>query len=229
MTLTRTRGASTAPRVTKARINNRRDQLVAAAARLLQQQSFDRSSMRAIAAMAGMQGGSVYYHFRSKEELFQAVNEAALEHVEQAVRAAIDDVRNPWDRLEAAAAAHCEALFGPSRVLGAIWLGFTPMRAENRRRMVAARNRYETLIASLVDSLEMPAGVTRKMFRLHFLGSLNYASTWFRAGRGATPAEIGRDLVRMLRPRSSRAVSPISRRGATAASRRSAGAPRRPR
>jgi hypothetical protein len=36
------------------------------------------------------------------------------------------------------------------------------------------------------------------MFRLGLLGMLNWARTWYRPGR-KTPAEIGREMVRLLR------------------------------
>jgi AcrR family transcriptional regulator len=191
---------STPSRRAAPRANNRRERLLAAAAKLLQQHSFERSSMRAIAAMAGMQGGSIYYHFPSKDDLFQAVNEAAIAEVERAVRSAIDGVEDPWRRLEEAAAAHCEALFGPAKVLGATPLGFTPIEGKNRRRLVAARDRYDRLIDELVKPLPMPRGVTRTMFRLHVLGALNYAFTWYRPGGRLAPGDIGRTLVRMLQP-----------------------------
>lgn len=201
-------------RAPRPRTNNRRDRILAAAAKLLQQHSFERSSMRAIAAMAGMQGGSIYYHFPSKDDLFQAVNEAAIAEVEHAVRAAIDGIEDPWRRLEEAAAAHCEALFGPAKVLGATPLGFTPIKGRNRGRLVAARDDYDRLIGELIAALPMPRGVTRRMFRLHFLGALNYAYTWYRPGKGSTPGDIGRSLVRMLAPgqRGSSGTSPRARK-----------------
>lgn len=203
-----TKGATSRPRAAS-RANNRRDRILAAAAELLQRHSFERSSMRAIAAMAGMQGGSIYYHFPSKDDLFQAVNDAAIAEVERAVKSATGGVEDPWKRLEEAAAAHCGALFGSAKVLGATPLAFTPMKGSNRQRLVAARDRYDRMIDELVAALPMPRGVTRKMFRLHFLGALNYACTWYRPGKGATPEEIGRALVRMIAP----ATAPVGAPG----------------
>jgi hypothetical protein len=50
-----------------------------------------------------------------------------------------------------------------------------------------------------VDELDLPETIDRKIFRLHFLGALNWIPTWYRSGSRLTPAEIGRQLVTMLR------------------------------
>jgi hypothetical protein len=51
----------------------------------------------------------------------------------------------------------------------------------------------------LIAALSLPDGVDTKIFRLHLLSALNGTKFWYRAG-GRTPSEIGRQLVRMLRP-----------------------------
>ena len=48
-----------------------REQIVAAALRLFREQGYQGTTMRAVAAEAGMSVGSAYYYFSSKEELLQ--------------------------------------------------------------------------------------------------------------------------------------------------------------
>jgi AcrR family transcriptional regulator len=45
---------------------NRRQQLIAGAARLFRRKGFDATSTRDIAAAAGMQSGSPFYHFKAR-------------------------------------------------------------------------------------------------------------------------------------------------------------------
>ncbi|RZL54299.1 MAG: TetR/AcrR family transcriptional regulator, partial [Variovorax sp.] len=52
---------------------NRRRELIEGAARLFRQQGFSATTTRDIAAAAGMQSGSPFYHFESKEALLAAV------------------------------------------------------------------------------------------------------------------------------------------------------------
>jgi hypothetical protein len=55
------------------------------------------------------------------------------------------------------------------------------------------------MFMALVDALGLPADIDRHVFRLHVLSALNGTKFWYRPG-GKTPSEIGRQLVRMLRP-----------------------------
>ena len=57
---------------------NRRQAVIRAAARLFHRKGFAATSTRDIAAKAGMQSGSPFYHFKSKSELLRAVMEEGL-------------------------------------------------------------------------------------------------------------------------------------------------------
>jgi hypothetical protein len=68
-----------------------------------------------------------------------------------------------------------------------------------RIELVRQRDDYERIVADLVAALDLPEKLDRTVFRLHFLGALNWAQTWYRPGLGMTPQEIGRQLVDTLR------------------------------
>src|ERR1700730_3001514 len=92
------------------RQDNRRAQLLDAAARLFRERGFHATSMRDIAKAVGMLSGSIYYHFDSKEEMLLAVYQEGKRRVAEAVDAAVAAETAPWQRLEAACAAHLGAL-----------------------------------------------------------------------------------------------------------------------
>jgi AcrR family transcriptional regulator len=178
---------------------NRRQQILEAAARHFSARGFHATSMRDVAADVGFLVGSIYYHFDSKDALFVAVHGAAVDLMTEAVRAALQGVEGPWDRLEAAAAAHCEALNGDNAFVGVVTPIFPVTVGELRNALAAQRDAYETIFMGLVDALGLPTDIDRNIFRLHVLSALNGTKFWYRRG-GKTPSEIGRQLVRMLRP-----------------------------
>ena len=57
---------------------NRRQALLAPAAQLFRRKGFDATTTRDIAAAAGMQSGSPFYHFKSKDALLYAVMEEGM-------------------------------------------------------------------------------------------------------------------------------------------------------
>lgn len=185
-------------RVSVRRQHNRRDTLLTAAARLIAARGYDATSMRDIARVAGMQPGSLYYHYASKDELFVAVHEAAVASIADAVERAIAGATDPWVRLEAAAAAHLEALLGSRPTATIVSPDFPVTSTRLRARLVAQRDAYERRFAGLVDALPLPAAADRTLLRLLLLGSLNWAPRWYRPGK-RSPGEIGRGFVRLLR------------------------------
>ncbi|WP_430397110.1 TetR/AcrR family transcriptional regulator [Ferrovibrio sp.] len=177
----------------------RRRKIITEAARQFVKQGFDGTSMRDIAAASGIMAGSLYYHFASKEDLFVAVHATGMDLMETSVKRALIGVTDPWARLEAAAEAHCEALVNWSDLGAIVTAHFSPSMAKIQPELIVRRDRYEVIIKELIAALDLPAEIDPAVFRLHFLGALNWIPTWYRAGGEFTPARIGRQLVRMLR------------------------------
>ena len=65
--------------------------------------------------------------------------------------------------------------------------------------LVALRDSYEKRFARLVAALPLARPTDRAMLRLMLVGALNWSQTWYRAGRGATPEQIARRFVGLLK------------------------------
>ncbi len=179
-------------------VDNRRDELLRAAARLFAQGGFEATSMRDIAGEVGMIAGSMYYHFPSKEDLIAAVYARGVTQITEAVRNAIDGARAPWDRLEAACIAHLQELLAENAFARVMTADLSRLPPALRRRLVTRRDAYEALFVGILDVLPLPAGTDRRLLRLHVLGALNWTPTWYSAG-DQPPAAIARALVSSLR------------------------------
>lgn len=176
----------------------RRDLLLSEAARLFGEKGYEKTSMRDIAAAYGILPGSLYHHFRSKDELFVAVYAAGIDQIIDAVERATRDETDPWRRLEAACEAHLTTLLdrtGYAAVVIANW----PSTGEGvRGELVRQRDRYERVFRRFADAVPLPQDVDATFFRLGLLGTLNWALTWYRPGR-TTPATLARRLVALFR------------------------------
>lgn len=180
---------------------DRREQIVAAAAALFTEKGYDRTSMRDIAAATGILSGSLYYYFSSKEALFVEVFNAGMTVLTKGARAAAAlEAPSPWDRLEHLASAHCRALLENSGLMIMVVPRFPEGIDAYRAELVARRDAYEAILADAIAALDLPDGIDPHLFRLQFLGALNWSQSWYRPGR-MTPEEIGSHLVQMLRPR----------------------------
>lgn len=176
-----------------------REHLLAVAVREFSRKGFARTSIRDIAQAAGIQPGSVYHHFASKDDLFVAAHSAGMREVTRLVEAATARSRDPWERLEIAFTVHIRHLISGNDLT--VWTGaslFLFESPEMQRQLRAERDRFEAVYRRLIADLPLPAGVDRSLLRLQLLGALNWTRTWYRPGkRGAT--EIAAHLVKVLR------------------------------
>jgi len=176
-----------------------RDRILDNAAVLFAEFGYNATSVRDIAAALGITAPALYHHFRSKEDLFCATHARGIDTILQAAEEAIAGHSDPWDRLEAAAAAHCSALLGSSRYRTIITPQFPSISESARLELVAQRDSYEKLFKAMIADLGLPPGIDPTMFRMHLMGALNWTTTWYRDGGPIAPAEIGRSVVRLLR------------------------------
>ena len=180
----------------------RRDELIAVAARTFSARGYERASLRKICSEAGILAGSMYHHFRSKEDLFVSVHAEGFRQLNQAVDRAIADETDPWRRLEAACVAHIAALVQGNDVLVVTGTSlFHTSGPALRRRLNRDRAAYEERFRAMVEALPLPRDVDRTVLRLALLGALNWTHIWYRPGR-KTPKQIAHQLVaKILRPR----------------------------
>jgi AcrR family transcriptional regulator len=179
----------------------RRDELITAAAKTFSARGYERASLRKICADAGILAGSMYHHFRSKEELFVSVHAEGFRQLNQAVDRAIADESDPWRRLEAACAAHIAALVQGNDVLVVTGTSlFHTSGPALRRRLNRDRSAYEERFRAMVEALPLPRDVDRTILRLALLGAVNWTHIWYRPGK-KTPQQIAHQLVgKILRP-----------------------------
>ncbi len=179
------------------RQDNRRLQLLDAAARLFRTHGYHATSMRDIARAVGMLPGSIYYHFPSKDELLLTVYEEGVRRIAERVDKAVETQRQPQQRLQAACIAHLEMLLDQSDYAQVVLRVLPDDAGPLQRRLVALRDQYETRFKQLVAELELPPQVDPHYFRLLLLGALNWAQTWYRPG-GDPPRTIAMELLRAL-------------------------------
>ncbi|HLW70570.1 MAG TPA: TetR/AcrR family transcriptional regulator [Candidatus Binataceae bacterium] len=180
------------------RQDNRRVQLLDAAAKFFSEHGFHGAAMRDIARAAGMLSGSIYYHFDSKEEMLLAVYEEGLRRVEEMVDRALVDATGPWGRLEAACGGHLNALI-IHRDYARVMIQTTPAESPGvDKRIRELRRGYESRFRNLIDDLALPPEIDRSYLRFLLFGALNWSQVWFRPG-GDSPEIVAHRFIEMLR------------------------------
>jgi AcrR family transcriptional regulator len=188
------------------RPDNRRIQLLDAAAQLFSRRGFHATSMRDIAKAVDMLSGSIYYHFSSKEEMLLAVYAEGARRIGESVDNAIAREHDPWKRLEAASAAHLSALSITHRDYAQVMIRTLPQEADGiGAQLREIRRDYELKFRHLVDALPLPADIDRHYLRLMLIGALNWSHVWYKPG-GDKPEVVARSFIQTLRRHPSNGV-----------------------
>lgn len=193
----RTRDRTT--RVRAPRGDSRLPLVLDAAALNFAAKGYEATSIRDIVRSVGMLPGSLYCHFANKEALLAAVYTEGVRRITQAVTEAVETRSDPWERLQAACAAHLKALVEPSayaKVVITVEPGRVPALQDT---MVALRNGYERMFSALIDDLPLPPRAPRRALRLMLLGAMNWAPNWYRSEGAHPPSRIARDFVSLIR------------------------------
>ena len=176
-----------------------RERLIIAAARVLGERGYEGASLSRIGAAAGILPGSLYHHFKSKEDLFVTVHAEGFKQLNEAVDSALAAApRDAWARLEAACAAHLTLLVGSpdvSLVTGTSLFHTAPPALQ--RRLNRDRDAYEARYAALIGELHLPPQADPKLLRLNLLGALNWTRMWYRPGK-RDPKTLAHQLVQVL-------------------------------
>ncbi len=176
---------------------NRRQALLATAARLFRRQGFDATSTRDIAAAVGMHSGSPFYHFKSKSALLCAVMEAGMQAALARQASAVQDVppgpQQSVQQMRRLIRAHFDTLHGRGNDFVPVMLYehrslTVPQRASLAQLQAAYEAAWTPVIEALHRSGHLHAPV--KLSRLLILGALSWTVQWFNPKKGASLDEL---------------------------------------
>ncbi|WP_278394921.1 TetR/AcrR family transcriptional regulator [Sphingobium yanoikuyae] len=178
--------------------SGRRRQILEIAAQLFARKGYRGTSMRDIGEQAGVLGGSLYHHIKSKDALFVELHNGALDAAEARIAAAVAAQADPWARLEAACASLLDIQLAADSLTMPMMNDFRAVPDGVRDQLVARRDRFEQLFRDLVAALPLPADIDRSLYRTLLLSQLNSAADWYRDGR-LTRAQIAAQIVAIFR------------------------------
>lgn len=136
----------------------RKQQILDIAARLFARHGYRGTLIREIGEQAGILGGSLYHHIKSKDALFIELHNRALDRAEALIEAAVSRHDDPWDRLEAACRALLEIQLAPILPTQPLMNDFREVPEDVRLQLVARRDAFEGAVPRSGRRASAPAG-----------------------------------------------------------------------
>ncbi|MBK6394210.1 MAG: TetR/AcrR family transcriptional regulator, partial [Betaproteobacteria bacterium] len=117
----------------------RRQELLSSAARLFRDVGYPRATVRDIAKAVGIQSGSIFYYFKTKEDILVDVMEAAMQTFVGAAQRALREASTPETKLRELFVGHLKALHGSSDETAVVLSEWRNLSPKSRRKIVKLR------------------------------------------------------------------------------------------
>lgn len=182
-----------------------RERILDAAALVFSEKGYAGARLADIAAAAGMQTGSLYYHFPGRDELVEEVLRQGVARTHDRVRQrveALPKTASALERVRAAIAGHVLAVLQIGDYTSANIRIFGQVPNEIRERHLVDQRRYGAYWNELLDAAraagEIRADADLSVVRMLILGAANWSAEWYRPDGGSDPDEVADELVRMV-------------------------------
>ncbi|GHG25342.1 TetR family transcriptional regulator [Deinococcus indicus] len=180
----------------------RREQILDSASRLFSERGYHATSMRDLAGDLGMQGGSLYAHISSKEELLIEIVNQASRQFDEALFTLRAEAMPADQKLREAMYRHIRVVadnMDSATVFFHEWKHLSP---EAYARVTGWRDTidafYRELITQGVQEGTLRADLDIKMTAYLVLSAVNWAYTWYRPGGSLAPRDVAEQFADML-------------------------------
>ena len=171
----------------------RRQQIEDAASALFRERGYAATSVRDIAQALNLQGGSLYAHMASKEDVLWSIVSRAADRFNDEVRPVAATETPPPQRLREMIRAHVAVVTSAQKDAAVFLHEWRFLSPERRQQMAARRDAYETLFRdAIADGVRsgyfQPLDI--KLAAMAILSALNGIATWYLSDGFLSATEI---------------------------------------
>jgi AcrR family transcriptional regulator len=189
----RTNQVAARPKPAPPATHDKQAEIFAAALRLFQAKGYHGASMQDLADAVGMQKASLYYYFRSKEELLVRVCERGTGAFTQELNEIVASDLSAAEKLRRAIACHLVALCEQLDLFSVFLREQKFLGDGEKKKLRGEGKRHAELLATILQQ-----GVSSGEFRdvnvtvttLAILGMCNWLYEWYSPDGALTPHEI---------------------------------------
>jgi TetR/AcrR family transcriptional regulator, cholesterol catabolism regulator len=160
-----------------------RGKLLQTAAHLFRNKGFERTTVRDLASAVGIQSGSIFHHFRSKDEILRAVMEETIRYNTALMRAALAEAGSVRERVLALIRCELQSIMGGTgEAMAVLVYEWRSLSEQGQRQVLALRDIYEDLWLEVLGQAKEAGYIRADVFitRRFLTGALSWTTTWFR-------------------------------------------------
>ena len=176
--------------------------ILTAAAKLFRERGFARSTVRELAEEVGILSGSLFHHFKSKDDILFAVMEEVIVDMDTALAAALKSAETTDDKLRALIHNQLSFIHGPqgdaTAVLVYEWNTLSP---EGQSRLLERRGHFFARWQDILEDahaeglIKVEPGILRQLIH----GAAVWTANWYRPGGKMSLEQLENSILEMAR------------------------------
>lgn len=135
-----------------------RGKLLQTAAHLFRSKGYERTTVRDLASAVGIQSGSIFHHFKSKDEILRSVMEETILYNTALMRAALADAEDLRERVLGLIRCELQSIMGGTgEAMAVLVYEWRSLSAEGQAYILGLRDIYEQMWLDVLGRRGWPA------------------------------------------------------------------------
>lgn len=157
--------------------------LLLQAAKLFKEKGYERTTVRDLANAVGIQSGSIFHHFKTKEDILKAVMEETIVYNTHRMRRKLAESETPKQEVLALIKCELESVIGVTGdAMAVLVYEWRSLGEDNQRSILKMRDEYEQLWLDALNKAKQEGDIVADTFILRrFLsGALGWTTNWYK-------------------------------------------------
>jgi len=175
-----------------------RGRLLVKAAHLFKKKGYERTTVRDLATEVGIQSGSIFHHFKTKEEILKAVMEEAIRYNTARMVRALERSDTTKEKLLELIKCELTSITGfTGEAMTVLVYEWRSLTEESQVHILSLRDIYEKLWLDVLNQAKDEGLVSGDTFilRRFLTGALSWTTTWFDERGGMTLDELAEQAL----------------------------------
>lgn len=180
--------------------NSAKGRLMRAAAHLFKSKGYERTTVRELGAAVGIQSGSLFHHFKSKEVILLSVMEETILINIARMKAALSNSESSRDQLLALIRCELESIHTEtSEAMSVLVYEWRSLSEDRQKHILQLRDEYENLWFKVIESGKQDGLISHDTFILRRLiaGAVGWTTTWYRPDGDLTLEALAEQTLKL--------------------------------
>ena len=172
--------------------------LMRAAAHLFKTKGYERTTVRELGAAVGIQSGSLFHHFKSKEAILLCVMEETIIINIARMHEALKHADSATGRLLALITCELASIHTDTgEAMGVLVYEWRSLSQDKQKYILQLRDEYESLWLSTIEQGRAEGHIKHDGFILRRLltGAIGWTTTWYRPDGDLSLEELGKQTL----------------------------------